>query len=61
MSRGCLAELNKAEIGEPGWTAFWNSLSCCAIVDVMFLTFVVVVDGTLDDDADNGIDVDGGN
>jgi hypothetical protein len=37
MSKGCLAELRSAEIGEPGCTAFWNSFSCWAMLVVMLL------------------------
>lgn len=35
IKRGCLAELNNAEIGLPGCTAFWNSFSCWAMLVVM--------------------------
>jgi hypothetical protein len=50
MSKGCLAELSSAEMGEPGWTAFWNSFSCCAMLVVMLLLAVMppdVDDGTV--------------
>jgi hypothetical protein len=41
-NKGCLAELNKAEIGLPGCTAFWNSFSCWAMLEVILFFNLLV-------------------